>query len=331
MRARILRSPLIVASLAVALAAAGTACTIPTSADRATSQSATRASTTEQAPTAITTDPTDLPFPTASPPAAQPALPPTAADACHASNPKLDCDMQQRISTTNSYIGTRPGTVGFVLHDRLTGATYRNDQSAIMVWTASTIKLAMAVDLFTRDRSGAISLSDEDRTLIQQMLHSSDDDAADTLWYRYSGADHLEYNNAFPTYGMTHLEPQQGFSNDDPYWGFQKCTPEDLDQLVQYVLSRMDAADSSYIIGELQRVADNQQWGVWAAGADMQAGNKDGWSDEDSGWVINSVGFAGPSQRYTLAIMNSLDGEGGYDDGVETDSHVARLLLAGRT
>ena len=44
--------------------------------------------------------------------------------------------------------------------------------------------------------------------------------------------------------------------------------------------------------------------------------------------VWTSVGFTGPDERYTLAIMNALNGEGGYDEGVETISHVARVLLA---
>jgi hypothetical protein len=46
--------------------------------------------------------------------------------------------------------------------------------------------------------------------------------------------------------------------------------------------------------------------------------------------VVNSVGFAGPGQRYTLAVMNSLGGDGGYDDGVATTTRLAQLLLQGR-
>ncbi|MDT5017774.1 MAG: hypothetical protein QOD39_3934, partial [Mycobacterium sp.] len=55
----------------------------------------------------------------------------------------------------------------------------------------------------------------------------------------------------------------------------------------------------------------------------------DGWSLEDHGWVINTVGFAGKEQRYTLAVMNDLNGGGGYDDGVATTTHLSELLLAG--
>jgi len=173
-------------------------------------------------------------------------------------------------------------------------------------------------------------LTDADNRLIAAMLHSSDDDAADTLWSRYGGADHQAYNNDFPAFGMTGLRPQRGYSATFPYWGFQKATPDDLDRLITYTLTRLDPADTASIVNQLQHVDANQQWGVWGAGPAMAPGNKDGWSLEDTGWVVNTVGFAGSGQRYTLAVMNDLAGAGGYDDGVATTTHLSQMLLAGR-
>ena len=162
------------------------------------------------------------------------------------------------------------------------------------------------------------------------MLHSSDDDAADALWDRYGGPDHQNFNRNFPRYGMTDLVPQRGFSATFPYWGFQKSTTDDLDRLINYTLTRLDPSDTATIVSAMQHVDTNQQWGVWGAGPAMTPGNKNGWSQEQGGWVTNSVGFAGPGHRYTLAVMNSLGGEGGYDDGVATTTRLAELLLAGR-
>jgi hypothetical protein len=76
-------------------------------------------------------------------------------------------------------------------------------------------RVAMVVDLLTRQRSGTITLTGADNRLIAAMLHSSDDDAADTLWSRYGGADQA-FNNDFPAYGMTGLRPQRGFSATFP-------------------------------------------------------------------------------------------------------------------
>jgi beta-lactamase class A len=255
---------------------------------------------------------------------------PTAAADCSAELSASDCDLQNRIAAADAYLTTRPGSVGYVLRDRKTGATYRNSNAGELIWTASTIKLAMVVDLLTRARAGAISLTAADQKLMSAMLHSSDDDATDTLWSRYGGADHQAFNAAFPRYGMTDLQPQRGFSNIYPYWGFQKSTANDLDRLVNYVLTQLEPAQTAAIVYELQNVDPNQQWGVWGAGPAMTPGNKDGWSQEQGGWVINSVGFAGAGQRYTLAVMNSLGGAGGYDDGVATTTRLSQLLLAGR-
>lgn len=258
------------------------------------------------------------------------SVPTSSAADCPLPQSGFDCDFQRRFVAVQSYIAGRPGTVGIVVRDRQTGAVWRNQYADTMVWTASTIKLAMTVDLFLRDRAGTISLTQGDRTLIQEMLHSSDDNAADKLWFKYSGADHMTFNKDFPRYGMTSLTPKSGYTRFYPYWGFQKCTPNDLDRLVNYVLTQLPASVRDYIVGQLMAVDPDQQWGVWGAGPAAQPGNKDGWSLEDTGWVMNSVGWVGPDHRYTLAVMNSLNGHGGYDDGRATDSHVAQLLFSGR-
>jgi hypothetical protein len=254
----------------------------------------------------------------------------SSAEDCPLPGSGFDCDVQRRLVTVSGYVAGRPGTVGIVLRDRQTGAVWRNEHAGTSVWTASTIKLAMVVDLLLRDRSRAIRLSAEDRGLLHAMLHSSDDKAADTLWSRYGGADHQTFNRAFPSYGMTSLRPQRGYTSVYPYWGFQKCTPDDLDRLMSYVLGSLPGELRDYVLGEMRGVAPNQQWGVWGAGAPAKPGNKNGWSEEDSGWVMNSIGFAGPDARYTLAIMNDLGKRGGYEDGKATDTEVARLLFTGR-
>jgi hypothetical protein len=277
-----------------------------------------------------------VPVPAAAPPPAAASSTPSSASAakqapvCPLPDSGFDCDFQTRFTSAQTYVAKRPGTVGIVVRDRQTGAVWRNDHAGDLTWTASTIKLAMTVNLFLREKAGELTLSAEDRSLIKSMLHSSDDKAADTLWFRYAGADHLAFNNAFSAYGMTSLAPQKGFSEFYPYWGFQKCTPDDLDRLINYVLTKLPADTKDYILGEMRTVAPNQQWGVWGAGPAAHPGNKDGWSQEQGGWVMNSVGFVGPGERYTLAVMNNLRGKGGYDTGKATVTEVSRLIFAGR-
>lgn len=249
---------------------------------------------------------------------------PVASASCAAGDPT--CVLQQRIAAAESYVATRPGTVGFVLRDRETGARYRSAAAGTPIWTASTIKLAMVADLLSREQAGAVRLSAADRELMVAMLRRSDNAAADSLWSRYGGTANV-FNADFPRYGMASIQPQPGFGDVYPYWGFQKGTADDFDALMNYVLTGLTPANSAAVIAEMQRVDASQRWGVWGAGAAMNPGNKNGWSQEQGGWVVNTVGFAGPDQRYTLAIMNALGGAGGYDDGVETTTELARILL----
>lgn len=254
-----------------------------------------------------------------------PGTQPVARAAC--TPPGGICDLAQRVAAAQNYLETRPGTVGFVVRDRATGAVYRNANAHTAVWTASTIKLAMVADLLTRERAGLIELSDADRSQMVAMLRNSDNSAADALWSRFGGPSGV-FNADFPKFGMSSVAAQPGFGDVFPYWGFQKATADDFDALMTYVLTGVNRADSAAVVAEMQRVQSDQRWGVWGAGPAMAPGSKNGWSQEQGGWVVNSVGFAGPGQRYTLAIMNALGDEGGYDDGVATTTEIGRILLA---
>ncbi|MEU6156572.1 tat pathway signal sequence [Actinosynnema sp. NPDC047251] len=320
-----LRAWLVVVACALTVAACGDAAQ---SAAPSSSLPA-RTSTTSEAPSS---SPSPLP-PSSSVPTTTVVPSPTVvtteakAEDCPLPASGFDCDLQRRIGAVKRYVASRPGSVGVVVRDRQTGAVWRNEHAGDLVWTASTIKLAMAVDLLRRDHAGGISLTGEDHALITAMLHDSDDDAADALWSRYAGADRRVFNAAFPAYGLTSLVPANPSS---PYWGLQKCTTDDLDRLIGYVLSNLSAEDRSYVVGQMRAVGPDQQWGVWGAGPSASPGTKDGWSEEDTGWVVNTVGFVGPGERYTVAVMNDLAGEGGYDEGRATDTEVARILFADR-
>lgn len=235
--------------------------------------------------------------------------------------------LEGRIALAERYIATRPGTVAFVLRDRVTGARYRSAAAGAPIWTASTIKLAMVTDLLAREQAGEIRLSGTDREQMAAMLRKSDNAAADALWDEYGGPAGV-FNADFPRYGMRGVRPQPGYGDVFPYWGFQKATADDFDGLMNYVLTGLTTADAAAVAAEMQRVDAAQQWGVFGAGPAMAPGAKNGWSQEEGGWVVNSVGFAGPNQRYTLAVMNALAGEGGYEDGVTTTTELSRILLA---
>jgi hypothetical protein len=181
--------------------------------------------------------------------------------------------------------------------------------------------------LLLRDYQGSIHLSSNDRTEIHEMLHVSLDSAADDLWFKYGAP---FYTRFFPAIGLTDARylPQAGVSG--PYWGEMMCTADDLDRVINYVLGNLPGSVRDYVVGEMRHVGTVQHFGVWGAGPQNEPGNKDGWSTEIPGWIIDSAGFAGPGARYTLTMMNSLNGQGGYADGTDTVTQVAALLFQGR-
>lgn len=270
-------------------------------------------------------------------PAAPVLIPVAGAVPAHAQGPiaGFDADMSRRIAAVDDYLATRPGVTGYVMRDRVTGGIYRNGNADTNFWTASTIKLAIAEDLLNRARVGAITLGPDDRALMESMLATSNDNAADILWNKFAGFDRMAFNNAFRANGMVGLVPLPPTTSIEqiklfPDWGFQQCSPADLDRLMDNILTRMHPDDRAYLLDRMRRVDTNQHWGVWGAGAAMNPGLKNGWSDEQGGWVVNSVGFAGPGERYTLAIMTEQGNQGGYLEGSETTTRVAQLLFQGR-
>jgi Beta-lactamase enzyme family len=249
---------------------------------------------------------------------------PVRAEPVPARAPLFDRRLLIRIAQAEAYAASRPGFAGIVVRDRVTGVVWRNTHSARLVWACSTPKLAMVVDLLLRDDSGVLRLTDEDRALIHAMLHASDDDAADTLWDRYGGE---EFATRFPSYGMTDMR----FTDSHPHrWGWILTSADDLDRLIGYVLSELPSRHRDYIVGEMRSVDPDQQWGVWGAGEAARPGNKNGWSDDndDGSWLMNSVGFVGPGERYTLAIMNNTEVvQGGYEAGAQTTTKISEILF----
>jgi hypothetical protein len=238
----------------------------------------------------------------------------------------FDKELQRRIAKAQAYAASRPGVAGIVVRDRETGAVWCNANSQTHIWGCSTPKLAMVVDLLLRNDSGAIRLTVEDRDLMQKMLHSSDDDAATTLWKRYGAED---YATRFPSYGMTDMK----FTAEHPHtWGWILTTANDLDRLMNYVLTKLPAIHRDYIVREMRTVDPNQQWGVWGAGHAASPGNKNGWSDDndDGSWITNSVGFVGPKERFPVSIMNNtMVIEDGFDVGSETTTRISSILFEG--
>ena len=254
----------------------------------------------------------------------------TPASAGPSATVGVDAAQQQRFAAAEALLHGRPGTIGIIVRDRVTGAYWRAGTTDHPTWTASTIKLALVTGLLERSRAGEITLDATARQQIADILDFSSDAAATTLWNRY-GKD-AQVPRFQQVYGMTGLTFVAGFPR---IWGHMKCTAEDLMHLMSYVLDRLDPVDRALVVDGMRHVGSIQRWGVWAAGPAQLPGTKDGWSIEpDTGgkhWVTNTVGFAGPDERYAVAVMYQLPAGPGIDVGVHLVSDLVATVFGAPT
>jgi hypothetical protein len=285
---------------------------------------------------AITRDDGDrsAPAPAARAPATtRPApAPPSAAGLASTPTSGCDpwgCDQQRRLAAAAALVRTGPGQLGITVLDRRTGAVWTAGTAEHRMWASSTPKLALATSLLERARAGELTLDRTARVQIDAMLAVSDDNAADALWDRFGGAALLP--RVRERYGMTGLDFVPGFPRR---WGFLTGSTGDLRRLMTYVLTRLDAPDREHVVTAMRHVGSIQRWGVWAAGPALQPGTKDGWSIEsDAGrqhWCTSSVGFAGPGERYVVAVMDDLPPGSGIDAGVHAVSDIVATVFGAK-
>lgn len=242
--------------------------------------------------------------------------------------PSWDDEQQRRFDAAAGIIAGRPGRLAMLVADRQTGAVWRAGEADLRSWGGSTPKLALAVQLLEQHRAGCLVLTDRDRDNIDAMLSVSANAAANELWARY--ADPGPVMRRWRTgYGMTTASYVDGFP---PRWGFVKLTVQDLANLVAYVLEQLDPADRAVIVDRMRAVGGPQQWGVWAAGADLHPGVKNGWDylaetgSQQRRWITSTMGFAGPGERYIVAAL--YDQPPGDFASIEVGVHLLTDLVA---
>ena len=221
-------------------------------------------------------------------------------------------DLARRGAAADAYAARRGGVTGIVIRDRVTGATWRNAAAARPFRAASTVKLAIAADLLGRRRAGAIRLDGRDLADLRAMIVRSDNGAASRLWDRSAGI-----AARLPAYGLT-------TATGTGRWGTVRCSPDDLERLVTYVLERTHPADRATLVGLLRAVDVDQRFGVLGVSAEFEPGAKNGWTTSPTGWAVSTVGFAG---RFSVAIMADLPSS--FDPAVDTITTTAILLVMG--
>jgi hypothetical protein len=232
-----------------------------------------------------------------------------------------------------SYVSARAGTITAAVYDLGTGQTWRLGTGAPQD-EASVVKLDVLETLLA-ERGGGSGLSAGDRSLAQQMIEDSDNDAATSLWYEVGGPAKIRSFNAEA--GLRHTSPSPcvvcaGFPW--PGWGLTTTVPADQITLLRELVtpgSLLTAAERGYALSLMENVTPAQRWGVsGGVPARVTVALKNGWlplDSSDTEWQINSVGWIfGQGRDYLMAVLTT--GSPSEQYGIDTVSRLGALVWA---
>jgi hypothetical protein len=214
------------------------------------------------------------------------------------------------------------GDVSFAVIDRslgLRGYDYDRQFSSASVSKA----LLLAAELRWLQREGA-PLDDETRSLLEPMITSSDNRAADAIYARV-GDEGLE--EVAERAGMSAFEPTPGF------WGGDQITASDMARFFYRLDANLPGPHRAYAKRLLARIVPVERWGIpEAAGHGWSLWFKGGWrpagGEENSGQVTHQAALLvhRRGERVGLAVLTDEAPWGG--GGFEAIEGVARRLLS---
>lgn len=200
-----------------------------------------------------------------------------------------------------------PGsTVGIDVVDLSTGAALASLNADESFYTASVVKLLIALDAMEKQNWQPDS---DTAAQIQQMLSASDDDIADTLWVENGGGDIVTR--------MANLIGLAGTSapSDPGRWGETVTTPRDVVTILQYIDRSIPESARSLVLDALhdttQISADgtDQYFGIPTALPGSYWAVKQGWMFLDTSTTLDTTGLIAPAAgrpfRYAVAVLST--------------------------
>ena len=236
-------------------------------------------------------------------------------------------------SAAASYLSVRAGTVLAAVYDLGTGRTWDLGQGQPQA-EASIVKLDVLETLLAEhDQGDGTGLSAADRSLTEQMIEDSDNDAATSLWSQVGGPARIRSFNARA--GLTHTVPSAcvvcpGFAW--PGWGLTTTTPDDQIALLRQLVapnSLLTRAGRDYALSLMEDVTPSQRWGIsGGVPAQVTVALKNGWLPllgTDSDWQVNSIGWvSGDGRDYLIAVLTT--GNPSYQYGIDTIEALAAMV-----
>ncbi|MFC4772832.1 serine hydrolase [Enterococcus hermanniensis] len=168
-------------------------------------------------------------------------------------------------------------------------------------YTASIIKVSILAQILHLEQTKQLTVSDEERTLMQSMIEQSDNEATTYLLTNKLDG----YNGTAPLFKalkMRHSAP------DLTAWGTSTTTATDQITLLNEIFfsnNFLNKENTAYIENLMGNIESDQNWGISAISDESQL--KNGWLQyNEAGWIVNSIGhviIAG--KEYTMAVLTN--------------------------
>lgn len=217
-------------------------------------------------------------------------------------------------------------TIGVAVADRNTGTIALGRNANTPFYSASVVKLIIAIEVYDKARAGAKPVADVDQDLVFRALSASDDEAMNELWGRYDGP--AAISSVAKRLGLTETRPP-----DDPsQWGAAVISAADVVRVYNYVLDTMNAADRSALMAAMAAAPDSgadgfvQRFGLLSSYHDNDPAVKQGWMCCYDGRIdLHSTGVV-DEQRYVVAMLSSQPEEFGWDTSRDNLTSAAEAL-----
>ncbi|MEU4338625.1 serine hydrolase [Micromonospora lupini] len=202
----------------------------------------------------------------------------------------------------NAYVARLGGHLTLAVVDRQGGAGAT--AGARPFETASIVKVDILAALLLRQQTRGRTLSRDARRLATNMIVTSDNGAASTLWQEIGKSQGLAAANR--TFGLQETTPSL-------HWGLTRTTAADQVRLLDALVNPdgpLNPESRRFLLDLMSRVDSSQRWGVAAAaGPDsVQSYVKNGWdtaSDDNGRWLINSIGrIVEPDHDWLIAVLS---------------------------
>jgi len=212
--------------------------------------------------------------------------------------------LQARIQQASEQAAADGATLSVAVLDRATNQLVASGNTEVIA-TASVAKLFIADELLLQESQGRTTLSADDRSSLDAMLQSSDDDAAEKFWSQSGGEQVI--SQVASRYGLTATQPP----SDGRWWNTISSTTD----LVRYYRMLLDGAGglpperAKIIVDDLARSTPTgvdgypQRFGIPDGLYAEPVAVKQGWMcciGED--WMHLSTGVVGPDSRYVMVV-----------------------------